>query len=260
MRPNKLRELLDAGQPSIGTRVHNTWPSIVEAIGHTGVFDYVEFLAEYAPFDLYSLDNFCRTAELYGMSSMIKIDQDPRSFLAQRGIGAGFQSVLFADCRSVDDVRQCVRIVRPDTPEDGGIYGVGARRFAYMGYGGSPEYVQALRDVVVVIMIEKHSTVEQLEEVLSVEGIDMIQWGPADYSMSSGLAGRREETKTVERKVIETALKMNVPPRAEIGGPEQAKYYLDLGVRHFSIGTDLSVLYNWWKVNGDGLRKVIEDA
>jgi 4-hydroxy-2-oxoheptanedioate aldolase len=258
VRPNKLRELLNAGKPSVGTRVNNTWPSIVEAIGHTGMYDYVEFLAEYAPFDLYSLDNFCRTAELYGMSSMIKIDQEPRSFLAQRGIGAGFQSVLFADCRSVDDVRQCVRIVRPDTPEDKGLYGVGARRFAYMGYGGSPDYIQALRDVVVVIMIEKHSAVEQLEEVLSVEGVDMIQWGPSDYSMSSGKA--REEVKDVERQVIETALKMGVPPRAEITSPEQAKYYLDLGVQHFNIGTDLSILYNWWRVNGDDLRKIIGNA
>jgi len=258
MRPNKLRELLNAGKTSIGTRVHNTWPSIVEAIGHTGMFDYVEFLAEYAPFDLYSLDNFCRTAELYGMSSMIKIDQEPRGFLAQRGIGSGFQSVLFADCRSVDDVRQCVRIVRPDTPEDGGIHGVGSRRFAYMGYGGSAEYIQALRDIVVVIMIEKQSAVEQLEEILSVEGVDMIQWGPSDYSMSSGR--RREEVKDVERKVFETALKMNVPPRAEIGSPEQAKYYLELGVKHFNIGTDLSILHNWWKVNGDNLRKIVGNA
>jgi len=258
MRPNKLRELLNAGKTSIGTRVHNTWPSIVEAIGHTGMFDYVEFLAEYAPFDLYSLDNFCRTAELYGMSSMIKIDQEPRGFLAQRGIGSGFQSVLFADCRSVDDVRQCVRIVRPDTPEDGGIHGVGSRRFAYMGYGGSAEYIQALRDIVVVIMIEKYSAVEQLEEILSVEGVDMIQWGPSDYSMSSGR--RREEVKDVERKVFETALKMNVPPRAEIGSPEQAQYYLELGVKHFNIGTDLSILHNWWKVNGDSLRKIVGNA
>ena len=45
MRPNKLRELLNAGQPSIGNRVHNTWPSVVEAIGHTGMYDYLEFLA-----------------------------------------------------------------------------------------------------------------------------------------------------------------------------------------------------------------------
>ena len=262
MRPNKLRELLDAGKPSIGTRVHNTWPSIVEAIGHTGMFDYVEFLAEYAPFDLYALDNFCRAVELFDMSAIIKIDQEPRGFLAQRGIGAGFQGVLFADCRSAEDVRRCVRIVRPETPGDGGIHGVGARRFTYMGYGGTPDYVQALRDVVVMIMIEKRPAVEQLQEILSVEGVDMIQWGPSDYSMSIGRAGERTapEVKAVERKVFETALKMGVQPRAEIASVEQAQHYLDLGVRHFSLGTDLSILYNWWRTNGDRLRKVISQA
>ncbi len=262
MRPNKLRKLLNTNKPSIGTRVHSAWPSVVEAIGHTGMFDYVEFLAEYAPFDLYSLDNFCRAVELFNMSAVIKIDQEPRGFLAQRGIGAGFQGVLFADCRTVDDVHQCVRIVRPETPEDGGIHGVGARRFAYMGYAGSVEYVQALRDIVVLIMIEKQAAVERLEEILSVKGIDMIQWGPTDFSMSIGRPGERNSTevKTIERKVFETALKMGVPARAEIASVDQAKYYLDLGVRHFNIGTDLAILHNWWKTNGDELRKVITDA
>ena len=47
---------------------------------------------------------------------MIKVDQQPRKFLAQRAIGAGFQSVLFADCRTAADVEECVRAVRPETP------------------------------------------------------------------------------------------------------------------------------------------------
>ena len=262
MRPNKLRSLLDAGQPTIGTRIHSTWPSIVEAIGHTHLFDYVEFLAEYAPFDLYALDNFCRAVELFDMSAMIKVDQEPRRFLAQLAIGAGFQSVLFADCRSVEDARECVRIVRPETPEDGGYYGAATRRFAYMKYGGGPDYVQALRDVVVVLMIEKKPAVDQLEEILSLGGIDMIQWGPSDYSMSIGRPGARgePEVKAVERQVIETALRMGVPPRAEIGNVDQARYYLDLGVRHFNLSTDLSILYQWLSQNGESLRKVISDA
>jgi 4-hydroxy-2-oxoheptanedioate aldolase len=207
MRPNKLRELLKAGKPSVGTRVHSTWPSVVEAIGHTGMYDSVEFLAEYAPFDLYALDNFCRAVELYDMSAIIKIDKEQQSYLAQRGIGAGFQGVLFADSRTVEDVHNCVRSVRPDTPEDGGAHGVAARRFTYMGYGGSVAYVQALRDVVVLIMIEKQAAVERLEEILSVKGIDMIQWGPADYSMSIGRPGERKssEVKAVERKVFENS-------------------------------------------------------
>jgi len=262
MRRNKLRELLNAGQPTIGTHIHSTWPSVVEAVGHTGVFDYVEFVAEYAPFDLYTLDNFCRAVELFDMSAMIKIDQEPRRFLAQRAIGSGFQSVLFADCRTVEDARECVRSVRPDTPGDGGYYGAAMRRMTYMGYGGGPEYVQALRDVVIVLMVEKKSAVDHLEEILSLDGIDMIQWGPTDYSMSIGRPGARNtpEVKDVERRVLETCLRMGVPPRAEINSVDEAKYYLDLGVRHFCMGTDITILYNWLKKSGKGLRKVISDA
>jgi 2-keto-3-deoxy-L-rhamnonate aldolase RhmA len=262
MRRNKLRELLQAGKPTLGTHIHSSWPAIVEVAGHSGVFDYVEFVAEYAPFDLFSLDNFCRAVELFDMSAMIKVDQEPRAFLAQRAIGAGFQSILFADCRSVDDVRRCVQVVRPETPEDGGMHGVGLRRATYWGQAGSPAYVQALRDVVVVIMIEKGPAVEQIEEIVAVPGVDMVQWGPADYAMSVGRAGQRDapEIRAAELKVIQAALKAGVPPRAEINDPAQAQYYLDLGVRHFCMGTDVRILYDWWKTNGEGLRKALATA
>jgi 4-hydroxy-2-oxoheptanedioate aldolase len=235
---------------------------MVEVIGHTGLFDYVEFTAEYGPFDLYALDNFCRAVELFDMSAMIKVDQQPRTFLAQRAIGSGFQSVLFADCRTADDVRECIRSARPDTPEDGGTYGVTMRRNTYMLYGGTPEYVKALNDIVVALMVEKKQLVDNLEEILSLGGIDMIQWGPADYAMSTGRPGAWSDpdVKATERHVIETATKLGIPPRAEIDSPDAARYYLDLGVKHFSIGTDIMVLYQWMKQNGEELRKVIEDA
>ena len=262
MRRNKLRELLKSGQPTIGTHIHSTWPSIVEAVGHTGVFDYIEFVAEYAPYDLHDLDILCRAAELYDLSTMIKVDQANRTFTAQRAVGSGFQSVLFADCRSAEDARECIRAVRPDTPEDGGYFGAATRRISYMSYGGGPEYVQALKEVVVVLMVEKQSAVDQLEEILSLPGVDMIQWGGVDYAMSIGKPGARTtpEVKAVERRVFETALKMGVPPRAEIGSIDQAKYYLDLGVHHFCIGTDIAILYNWLKENGEGLRRALSGA
>ncbi len=259
MRTNLLREKLNAGQPTLGTRLHNIWPAAVEAAGHSGMFDYVEFLAEYAPFDLAGLDNFCRAVELFPMSAVIKVDAEPRAFLAQRGMGAGFQGVLFADVRSAADARECVRICRPDTLEDGGNFGVAMRRFTYMGYGGKPEYVQALREMVVMIMIEKQSAVDQIDEIVAIPGVDMIQWGPADYAMNVGKAGQRSDPQiqATERRVIAAALQAGVQPRAEIHRPEQARYYLDLGVRHFNLGVDLTILFEWWKTNGDALRKLM---
>ena len=52
------------GPSSIGTHLQTTWPTVVEVVGHTERFDYVEFSGEYAPYDLHGLDNFCRAAEL----------------------------------------------------------------------------------------------------------------------------------------------------------------------------------------------------
>ena len=182
-----------------------------------------------------------------------------RGFIAQRAIGSGFQSVLYADCQNVEDVKECVKITRADTPEDGGSYGVCNPPILLYGIRGwNLNYVQALRDVVVVIMIEKKGTVENLEEVLSVEGVDMIQWGGSDYSMSIG-KGRsarvNSEIQETEQRVFKTALKMGVPPRAEIGSADGAKRFLDMGVRHFCIGTDISILYGWWREHGDGLTE-----
>ena len=152
-----------------------------------------------------------------------------------------------------------MRIVRPETPEDKGTYGVATRRFTYMGYGGGKAYVQALRDIVVAIMIEKPGTVDTLEDVLAVKGVDMVQWGGSDYSMGIGKAGERysPELRVVERRVFETAIRMGVPPRAEIATADQAKYFLDMGVRHFSVGTDITVLHQWWKSQGEDMRKAL---
>lgn len=262
MRPNPLREALNAGQRTIGTRIYSTWPSMIEIIGYAGVFDYVEFLAEYVPYDLEALDNMGRAADLHNLSLMIKIDQEPRRFVAQRAVGSGFHSILFADVRSAEDALECVRAVRPEMPGEDGYYGAATRRMALWGHAGSPAYMQAIRDVVVVLMIEKRPAVDALEEILTVPGIDMIQWGGNDYSISVGRPGERNspEIKAVERHVIETAVRMGIPPRAELGSVDQAQYYLDLGVCHFSIGTDITVLYDWWKQTGQSLRETIAEA
>ena len=49
LRRNRLRELLDADQATLGTHLISSWPSVVELVGLSGMFDYVEFVAEYGP-------------------------------------------------------------------------------------------------------------------------------------------------------------------------------------------------------------------
>ena len=228
-RPNILRQKLANGEPTLSTHLTGVWPAEVEAIGHTGLYDYVEFVAEYGSFDLHDLDNLCRAAELHNMGSMIKVDQSLMPYLAQRGIGAGFGSVLFTDARDIQEVRDCIMAVRPDHPDYGGRYGVATRRNTYMGYGGTPEYVRAIADTVLAFMIEKKGALDNLEEILQEPGVEMVQWGGADFSMNVGHPGEADhpEVAAARKRTFTTAISMGVPPRAEIGSADQAREYLD---------------------------------
>ena len=265
MKRNKLRELLSQDKPSIGARLLSPWPGVVEVMGKTGVFDYVEFCAEYSPWDLHDLDNFARAVELSEMSSMIKIDQNPVSFLTQRSLGSGIQNILFTDIRNVEDAKECIRCAKPETPKYKGTNGCHMRRnVGYVLDCGSTDYVDAMNDSVLAFMIEKKEAVDNLEEIFSVEGIDMVQWGPCDYSLSVGLAGQwsHPDVKKAELKVINTAIKMGIRPRYEINSiqitDEDIKQYIDLGIKDISLPSDVVVLFNWLRNYGESVRKLLD--
>ena len=265
MSRNPLRDCLNAGKPTVGTHILSAWPTLVELIGHSRQYDYVEFTAEYAPFTMHDLDNLGRAFELMGMSGMIKIEQTQYTHQAMRAIGSGFQSVLFADIRSVEDAKAAVDAVRAETTMAEGVrgrgrLGVGMRRdVGTVRTGGTPAYVDALNEVVIAIMVEKKSCVDNLEAVLSVPGIDMVQFGASDFSMSIGKTGQYADAEVLaaEKKTIETALRMGLHPRVELRDPDQAGKYLAMGVKHFCIGWDVRILADWWDTKGAEMRGLL---
>src|ERR1041385_9006047 len=104
MSSNHLRNLLNEGKPSLGTRLQSTWPTVTELVGRSQKFDYVEFLAEYAPYDLYALDNLGRAIELFpNFTGLIKIERSAQAHIGVRAMAAGIQNVLFTDVRSKAD-------------------------------------------------------------------------------------------------------------------------------------------------------------
>lgn len=256
MKENKLRNLIKSGKPSVSTRLWSAWPFYTEVIGSLGYFDYVEFVAEYSPFTQYDLENLARAAELYEMGSMIKVDFQNRGYVAQKAIAAGFQSIMFADHHTPDEVRETIRMVKPDR--------LGAGRFGYPNrrYIGTQSHISQMDhadridDIVLCFMIEKQDAMDNIEEICSVPGVDMVQFGPSDYSMSAGrnLSEYSKECAEAERKMIEAALKYGVQPRCEIMTPEEAKGYAELGVRHFSIGDQLKKLKEIWISDGSNMR------
>lgn len=259
---NTFRDKLDRDEPTIGTHFLFAEPDIPEIIGDTGFFDYAEFAAEYSTFNMSLLYHLARAAQCGNLPLMIKLDQENQGFWAQAALGAGFKSVLFTDVRSADDIDECHRAIAPDTPDRGGLMGVKLRRPALASYD-TETYLEDLESIVFLIMIEKNATVEAIDEVLGrakERGVDMTQWGPADFGFSRGqpqLMGTLD-IRPFEEEVIKKSLEYGIHPRIEIGAVEQARRYVDLGVRHFCIGWDRFMYRAALMDIGEGMRKLAE--
>lgn len=262
MKENLLRRILRENRPSIGTRLWSAQPFFTEAAGVCGNFDYIEFMAEYAPFDQYDLENIVRAAELHGMGSMIKIDFQNRAWIAQRAIASGFQGILFADHRNATEVEESVGMVKSDRPCSGGRFGYPNRRYiGFQPYLDQMEHGERVDDVALVFMVEKAEALENLDRICSVPGVDMVQFGPSDYAMSVGWnrAEHKQEVEDAQKRMIETALKHGVQPRVEIfDSPEAATPYIALGVKHFCFGDELKTLQKCWIQEGAKMKDLVK--
>ena len=257
---NSLRSALNARKGTIGTRFAFCDPDLAELIGDTGLFDYAEFSAEYSVLDMKSLYHMARAAQCANLPLMIKLDREGQGFWAQAALGAGFKSILFSDIRVPEDIDICHKIVRPETPNIGGKMGVKIRRSSLSSYSPD-EYLKDLESTLLCIMLEKKSAIDSIDAVLErakEKGVDIAQWGPADYSLSCGAPKLmfQDDIFSIEEKVISKCIEYNIIPRAEIAEVEQAKRYIDLGVRHFCIGWDRFILQSSLIKMGEGLRRL----
>jgi hypothetical protein len=77
--------------------VPSAWPAVVELVGHSAMFDYVEFVGEYAPYDLFALENLARAVNTFDhMSAMFKVEQQPRTRLDWKTEGRALRDLLGA--------------------------------------------------------------------------------------------------------------------------------------------------------------------
>ena len=188
IRPNRLRECLQKGLPSVGARVESPWPYIAEIAASTGYFDFVEYEGEYAPHTEPDIENVCRADEMYGVATVVKVDRQNRFFQAQKAIACGAHGILLADLYTADEVRETIEALTTSYP-GGGIFGRPNRRLCMNGTGRMRmgDYRKMTDEIVKMVMIEKVDAFKNLEEIVSVPGVDMVVFGPFDYATNAGL-------------------------------------------------------------------------
>ena len=183
---NPLKEALKAGKPVMGLTVTVGHAEIAATLGIAG-FDFLWFEMEHTPMGLDNLREMILATR--GLRA-IPITRVPYNepWLVKRVLDAGSLGVIFPFTSSRELAEKAVKACKyPPT----GIRGFGPGLVLSRWNVDMPSYIKfANENIIVIVMIEDQEGVDNIDQIASVPGIDVLAIGPADLSFSLGVGGQ----------------------------------------------------------------------
>jgi 4-hydroxy-2-oxoheptanedioate aldolase len=183
MRVNHVRRRLESGEPSIGTWLSLPSPEAVEYISELS-FDWLVIDAEHNPIDITTLARMFAAMRPSGIAPMVRIPWNTAENV-KRVLDAGAWGIVFPMVNSKEEAELIVEAARYH-PEGNRSVG-GGRHALSFGTTGAEYYRNANEQVLIVAQIEHIKGVENIDEILSVPGINACFIGPNDLAASMGL-------------------------------------------------------------------------
>lgn len=235
MRKNKTKELLKSGETVYGCFVRYPNASLIEVLGYQP-WNFLVFDAEHGTIQPQDCENMVRAAELQDVTPIVRVTTNqPHIILRLMDTGAQGLHVPW-----VNSAAEAEAVVRSVKYHPRGIRGLAAVRAADYGLKGSfADYVQtANQESLVVIHIETIEAVEQLPEIVKIEGLDVIFIGPTDLSHSLGVPGQPQHpsVQAAIDRIAETVTKSGIALGIMVGNAEAAQRWRECGARYIAIG------------------------
>lgn len=237
----KLTKKLESGETVLGTLVSLGYPAITECIAQAG-YDVIWIDMEHTAIDNESVLNNLIAARAGGTPAWVRLRwNDP--VLAKPILDMGADGIIFPYVRTAEEARLAVACC---SYPPAGIRGYGPLRA--LDYGAIPqmEYVtETYRNCKKIIQLEHIDAVENLAEIVNVEGIDGFIIGPNDLSGSLGLIGQveHEKCRSVYEKMTAILRESGIPfGVATYADPAWLDYWKKLGATIFFCGADWGFL------------------
>lgn len=187
-----LKSKLKNNTLSIGSWINFAHPAIAEIMADAG-FDWLVVDMEHSVITIREAEELIRIIDLKGKTPLVRLTaNDPNQI--KRVMDAGAHGVIVPMVNSKEQAEAAVRAVKYPPV---GARGVGLARAQKYGFGFE-EYVARQKDSIVIAQIEHIEAIHNLEQILSVEGIDGTIIGPYDLSGSMGKPGKFMEEDVLE--------------------------------------------------------------
>lgn len=195
MRTNNVITKMKAEHVAYGCNLSFPSSTVIELMGRVG-FDFVSFDGEHGPFTPEVLDDLCRIADMAQLTPIARVPNIESSTIL-RFLDRGIMGIMGPHITSKERAQQLADACRY-APR--GKRSLGFGRGTYFGDVASvTECMEHTNDnILVIAQLEDIVVLDNINEILSVEGIDVYASGPQDISQSMGLPGQPNHPKVKE--------------------------------------------------------------
>lgn len=258
-RPNKLKKILNEGKVAFGTCMCAYSPNLVELAGYCG-FDFCRIDNEHAWRQDSIMEHMMRASLIGDIVPIARVDKDD-PYLIRKVLEIGAMGVLIPNIKNSKEVEKIVEAAK-FPPQ-------GCRGFSGLCFSGkygkasAKEWIEwSNEECMVGAMIETPEAVQNVDAIMSVEGLDFVLFGAADYSISIGL-----DAPDKGNPKVRDAIKMTIEAANENGKyvmigiappwDKEAQKYIQMGCRMIELGHDYSVLGREWEKGLKTAKKAI---
>lgn len=239
---NRLKKQLREGKSVIGTMlVEIRQPSIMQVLANA-CLDFVIIDNEHGAFTIETISDLCRSARKLGVTPIVRVPEWSYAHVTQP-MDSGAQAIM---APRITDPQQVVEIVQMIKYPPAGRRGSVVARGHTDLKGGS--IVDVMRDAneesMLVVQIETRQALERIDEILSVQGVDVAFVGPTDLSVSLGIAGKMTDPVLVSAitRVLESCQRHNVTPAIQMNDLTLAAHWAAKGMKLVSFNSEIGIL------------------
>lgn len=238
---NIVKEKLNRNEVTIGTWMQIPNASVAEILSANG-YDWIALDLEHGSFSISQIPDIIRAIKLNNALPFIRVAQNHPKDIKQ-ALDAGAEGIIVP---MIDTLEQVKDFISWSSYPPEGTRGIGYSKANLFGKNFNQYFENINQDLVRVIQIENVKAISEIDQILSVSGIDAIMIGPYDLSGSMNLTGQFSHPDYL--KVIETlqrkSLDFNVPIGTHIVEPDQTrlKAEIDLGKKFIAYSTDAMML------------------
>lgn len=239
--PPTFADVLDkADEPLIGAWICSGSEAAAEIIASAG-FGWTLIDGEHAPYGLETILSLLRATDAYGLTRVVRVPVNNTALIKQY-LDLGAQNLMVPMIDTAEEAEAAVAAMHYPPR---GVRGVGSALARSSRWNGVQNYLAKASDTVsLTVQIESATAVENVEEIVSVEGVDNIFVGPSDLAASMGLLGQQTHPDVLEavNHTFEVVRASGKKVGVNAFNLEQAQKYIDSGASFALVGADVQLL------------------